>query len=194
MLPVSGWPIWRQNGDNLLRGGTSTPALGDLDGDGLPELSMRTNSPPWDGQSDPDYSRGTVWAINGDGGDVPGSPPVETENNISSSPAIGDIDRDGQLEVVVGSAKSAEGGTGTWVYAWNADRSVVPGWPKVTAGDVPAPPALGDLDGDGDLEIVIGCGVEFDPTPDCTLLYAWHGDGNAVSGFPMTPTGHDPYP
>lgn len=187
---VSGWPIRRENGDNLLRGGESTPALGDIDGDGLPEVVIGTNSPPWDGIAAPDYSKGTVWAINGDSSPVNGWP-VATDNNILSSVALGDIDKDGQLEVIVGSAVSREGGTGRRVYAWNSDGSVVQGWPKTTAGDMPSSPALGDLDGDGDLEIVIGCGVEDDPT-HCTYLYAWHDDGSLVSGFPMSPPSNDP--
>lgn len=183
---VSGWPIYRYNGDNLLRGGWSSPALGDIDGDGLPEVVVGTDSPPWEGEGGPapDYSRATVWAINGDSSNVPGWP-VVTENNVQSSPALGDIDGDGKLEVVVGSGPSAEGGNGHRVYAWNGDGSVVSGWPKSTAGDMPASPALGDLNGDGDLEIVIGCGTEADPS--CNWLYAWHGTGTLVSGFPVSP-------
>jgi hypothetical protein len=185
---VAGWPIHKDNGDNILRGGLSSPALGDIDSDGLPEVVVGTNSPPWpEGSPQPsDYSHATVWAINGDSSNVPGWP-VTTNNNVYSSPAIGDIDDDGALEVVVGSGPTREGGNGRWVYAWNPNGSAVSGWPKYTAGDVLAPPALGDLDGDDDLEVVVGCGREFESPPDCTLLYAWHGNGVSVSGFPMSP-------
>ncbi len=186
---VDGWPIHRDNGDNILRGGLSSPALGDIDADGLPEVVVGTNSPPWpEGSPQPsDYSKATVWAINGDSSNVPGWP-VTTNNNVYSSPAIGDIDGDGFLEVVVGSGPSVEGGDGKWVYAWNHDGTSVSGWPKSTAGDVVAPPALGDLDEDGLPDVVIGCGREFEESPaSCTSLYAWRGNGIAISGFPMTP-------
>lgn len=183
---ASGWPISRDNGDAILRGGWASPALGDIDGDGLPEAVFGTDSPPWggDGSPAPDYSKATVWAVNGDSSNVPGWP-VTTDNNIQSSPALGDIDGDGQLEIVVGSGSSVEGGNGKKVYAWNGDGSLVSGWPQLASGDVPAPPALGDLDGDGDLEIVIGCGTDADPS--CNWLYAWHGNGDSVSGFPVSP-------
>jgi len=183
---MSGWPISRDNGDALLRGGWASPALGDIDGDGLPEAVFGTDSPPWGGDDSPvpDYSKATVWAVNGDGSSVPGWP-VTTDNNIQSSPALGDIDGDEQLEIVVGSGDSDEGGNGKKVYAWNGDGSVVGGWPKSTGGDMQASPALGDLDGDGDLEVVIGCGTDSDPS--CNWLYAWNGNGDFVSGFPVSP-------
>jgi hypothetical protein len=187
---VAGWPLHRDSGDHLLRGGESSPALGDIDGDGLPEVIIGTNSPPWDGSSAPDYSQATVWAINGDSTSVPNWP-VSTLNNTPSSPALGDIDGDGELEIVIGSGKSVEGGSGNRVYAWNSDGSAVDGWPKVTLGDMPSSPALGDIDHDGDLEIVIGCGIEYDPS-ECTLLYAWHGNGDPVAGFPLSPPANSP--
>ncbi|RLA93283.1 MAG: hypothetical protein DRG69_07355, partial [Deltaproteobacteria bacterium] len=50
------------------------------------------------------------------------------------------------MEIVVGSDK---------VYAWHHDGSTVKGWPRYT-NDVLSSPALGDIDGDGDIEIVVG--------------------------------------
>jgi len=191
---VDGWPIYRyvdetdqvEGTDCLLRGGWSSPAVGDIDNDGLPEVVVGTDSPLWNcpGNWDTiDYARATVWAINGDGSNVPGWP-VTTDQFVQSSPALGDIDGDGQLEVVVGTGEGLPG-SGRHVYAWNGDGTPVSGWPRPTDGLVPASPALGDLDGDGTLEIVVGCGAAQDP--DCDRLYAWHGDGSSVSGFPLRP-------
>jgi hypothetical protein len=182
---VAGWPIYRYNGDNLLRGSYfSSPALGDIDGDDLPEVIVGTMSPPWDGVTDPDYNLGTVWAINGDSTNVPGFP-LTTEQYIYSSPALGDIDNDGELEIVVGVGWGTSGRQNI-VYAWNHDGTPLSNWPRETAGVTMAPPALGDIDNDGTPEVVIGCGNHYD-SGSCNKLYAWNADGSAVSGFPMGP-------
>ncbi len=189
---VDGWPIYRDNGDALLRGGMSSPALGDLDDDGLLEVVVGTMSPPWGGEGspDPDYNKATVWAINGDSSNVPGFP-IETEQYIYSSPALGDIDGDGRLEIVVGVGWGTTGRQNI-VYAWNHDGTPLPNWPRVTAGVTSAPPALGDIDNDGALEVVIGCGNHYDPY-SCDRLYAWNANGSNVSGFPAEPPSPNPW-
>lgn len=190
---VPGWPLFRDNAP-LLRGGWSSPALADIDSDGLPEIIVGTDSPPWNGDDGsgpfpsqyniPDYTKSTVWAINGNGSLVPGWPTI-TQQQVQSSPAVGDIDGDGDLEVVVGTGLGIAGTEGYKVYAWHHNGSPASGWPKTTGGNMPAPPALADLNGDNILDVVIGCGAESEQA--CKNLYAWKGDGSNLPGFPIQP-------
>ncbi|MBK8905047.1 MAG: VCBS repeat-containing protein [Anaerolineaceae bacterium] len=198
---VNGWPIQRESGDIILRGGQSSAAIGDIDNDGIDEIIIGTNSPPWNGDAFngpfpdiyniPDYTLATVWAINGDSTLVPGWP-VITQQNIESSPALGDIDGDGELEVIVGTGLFDGYVNGHQVYAWNADGSLVSGWPRPTADKMPSSPAIADLDGNGTQDVIIGCGKA--APPFCRTLYAWNGSGNNLPGFPMNTPFAYPYP
>lgn len=174
---VNGWPI------NLpVDGGLSSPALGDLDLDGLPEIVVGTMSPPTPELS---WKEATLWAVNGDATMVLGFP-VRAEQILLSSPALGDIDRDGRLEIVIASGYGTPGRQNL-VYAWNHDGTPVPGWPVEALGAsvVMAPPALGDIDNDGEIEIVVGCGNGYQPN-SCDKLYAWNPNGTPVNGFPLS--------
>ncbi|MBN2391084.1 MAG: VCBS repeat-containing protein [Anaerolineae bacterium] len=177
---VAGWPISQWDGDNLWRGGISSPALGDIDNDGLPEVVVGTMSPYVNGQQD---QNATLWAINGDSSLVPGFP-IQTEQHIHSSPALGDIDGDGYLEIVSGVGRGITTGRQNIVYAWNHDGTPLPNWPRETTNPMLAPPALGDIDGDGELEVVIGEGDIY--ITNDNKLYAWNADGSLVPGFPVT--------
>lgn len=191
---VEGWPLSRDNGDPILRGGISSPALGDLDGDGLPEIVVGSINPEWAGEgTTPDYTKAAVWALNGDSTLVEGWPQYANDW-VDSSPALGDIDDDGELEVIVGTGRDgiSQGDTGGhYVYAWNTDGTSVAGWPRPTGANMASSPALADLDEDGVLDVIIGCGAE--EASDCHNLYAWHGDGSNVPGFPMQPVDVNPW-
>jgi hypothetical protein len=182
---VDGWPVAPPD---VHRGGWSSPAIADIDRDGLPEVIFATDdyagtAPPY-----------LLYVFNGDASPVPGFP-VQTSQNMQSSPAVGDIDGDGWLDIVVGTGTYESSG-GNKVYAWDHNGEPLSNWPRTTGGNMPASPALGDLDGDGGLEVVIGCGAEGDPynPAPCTGLYAWHGDGSEVSGFPVSPSPNTGWP
>ena len=87
-----------------------------------------------------------------------------------NSPALGDVDGDGRLEVV---AICSDRGSPTGVvYIWKRNGVLVRRWP--VKGVQFGSPSLGDLDADNDLEI---CAVSMDGQ-----LYAWNQNGTLVDG------------
>jgi len=93
-----------------------------------------------------------------------------SRESLNPSPAIGDLDGDGSLEIVIGTRENST------VYVFNADGSTVPGWPK-EAGYTASTPALADIDGDSLNDIII---PEWQGT-----IYAWNHNGDNVSGWPV---------
>ncbi|MBN1886065.1 MAG: VCBS repeat-containing protein [Candidatus Krumholzibacteriota bacterium] len=144
----------------------STPALADVDNDGVVELIVCGSS-----------SSTTVDSIqvrNGDGSSVPGWPKAIEDlwATISASPAVGDIDDDGDIEIVVSSSNSK-------VYGLNHDGTWMAGWPKWVYNNhyYVGSPALADLTGDGYLEVVI-------PSRD-NNCYVFRYNGQALTNWPQ---------
>jgi len=161
---VKGWP--RYTGGEMHS--KHSPALGDIDGDGDIEVVVGSS---WDGGK-----RGKLYVWHHNGSIVEGWPKEAGSYDGFSTPALGDIDGDGDLEIVVGLYHiSSEQGK---VYAWHHDGSTVKGWPRYTRDGVSSSPALGDIDGDGDMEVVVG---SYDNN-----VYAWHHNGSTVKGWPRT--------
>ena len=158
----------------------SSPVLADITGDGSLEIIAATN-------------RGHVLAFKSDGTQLwdrdvaPAFGMSADKQRIASSPAVADIDADGQMEIVVGTGTIFPGiCTQGGVVVLEHDGAVKSGWPFLTKDGAIAPtgcrdtvyssPALGDLDKDGDLEVVFG---SFDKR-----IYALHHDGTMLPGFP----------
>jgi parallel beta-helix repeat protein len=91
--------------------------------------------------------------------------PKVTDGNWSSA-KIGDIDGDGDMEIVMGYRNV--------VYAYHHDGCMMSGWPKELDNESPSSPALADLNNDGTLEIVY-CGGENEK------LYVWKYNGQNFS-------------
>ena len=112
-----------------------------------------------------------------------------------SSPAIGDIDGDGHLDIVVGGGRFYQGAVGRQVYAWRRDGTPLPGWPVSTTGQVSSSPALADLTGDGIPEVIVSDEPDGSSGP---YLYAFRGNGSLLfkvqpkSYFAVTPNIGDP--
>lgn len=155
--------------------------IADVDSDDYSEIVVATN-------------KGHVLLVNHDGtivwnvdlaptfGMTPGT------QQITSSPAVADIDGDGRAEIVVATGTASptvctQGG----IIVLEHNSEVKPGWPVFAddyattpsgcADTIFSTPALADLDGDGDLEIIVG---GFDKR-----LRALHHDARPVIGFPV---------
>lgn len=211
---VPWWPSWsRTAGEDRIAPlraafGLGAPVVADLGGDGDTEIGAADIS-------------GHVWVWNSDGSPEPGFP-VSADPAYSAreardefnrlgkgffgNPAAGDLDGDGDLEIVVA-------GLDRHVYAWHHDGVPVPGFPvllidpakvehvdadthKVTfrpdaeqgiGGALTAVPSVGDLTGDGRAEIVVGAQEQYAELSNWFLplgqgnarVYAIHPDGSA---------------
>jgi hypothetical protein len=147
-----GWPV----GANMNRDYDASPALADMDGDGYLDVVLCAGN-------------GTPFMWHGQNGHLfPGWGFVlyDSEGNklgLSSSPAVGNLDDDPDLEVCFG----ANDGN---VYAYNVDATLVRGFPIGTANRIEGGPLLWDIDGDGYTEVVVH---DLDQN-----LYIWKSPGD----------------
>jgi len=144
----------------------SSPAIVDLDGDGRNEFVIGIDAHRDDFYGDKDG--GYVKAFRADGSEVPGWPQHQ-DDIVWSSPAIADLDGDGRPEVVVGSgnivARTTGDPLGRNVTAYRGDGTIL--WRRAANAPVESSPALGDIDGDGELDVVV--------VADDAQVYAWKG-------------------
>jgi hypothetical protein len=150
--PAGGWR--RRTGELLPQidvGSESSPALADLDGDGDLDLLLGNKIQPGERNTGRLYWYENTGTRGAPGFLLRGALPLSGQYHYA--PASGDLDGDGRVDLVVGSF-------GPRLAWWKADsRGSVTladsALVTVTRGSHTTP-ALGDLDGDGDLDLLVG--------------------------------------
>ena len=210
--PVPGWPVPDERLPNGLNFFRAPPSLGDLDGDGIPEVLAADDSGGlfvWraDGRPYPGWSQ-----------QLPDPENIFQGKTILAPPAASDLDGDGLPEFIVASQSGIvavydrfgkirdgwpqdmtlvattgsefaivpfdDGTSGVAISTETPARvslfrhtgDLAPGWPRRLQGFRARGVAAGDLDGDGMPELIVG---------DNEKLWAFHLDGSAVEGWPV---------
>ncbi len=165
--------LWRENPWDLKEppnwGALIPLIIADLDRDGENEVCLGLGS---------DILLGGVFIYNYLGR-LLYQPSIGNQLSLVSGMAASDVDRDGELEIVaVGADENDE--IGVWVI--NKDGTPASGWPQKlglsTCCWISGYPALGDLNNDGKLEIVI---TVF--SLDEARVYAWQEDGTPLTAL-----------
>lgn len=170
-----------------------TPAVGDLDNDGVPEIVVGA----WNHN---------VYAWRLDGSLMPGFPAI-VYDTVWSSPTIADLNGDGWKEIVVGGDMDG-GNPASWIFGipqggvlwviphdgdlrtrrtqWGIDpNTYFPGFPKHVPGQVVwSSPSVADIDLDGMLDVVVGTGLNY-PGGAGSNVHAWNANGSPKAGFPV---------
>lgn len=177
---LSGFPItWSENQGRADEASNSSPALADIDNDGKPEIAVTTRFAAW--LVDPDRpSNRIVWHKQVS---LSGSPLNVGNLEPNGSPAFGDVDGDGDLDVAYGWSRGRlyvrDAATGE---ALDAFKNGLNDWLQLGSEQVEnqlGSPLLADLDGDGRPEVIVGARHSGN-------VYAVRRDGTLVPGFPYT--------
>jgi hypothetical protein len=169
---LSGWPPERQKS---LERSPLSPALANLDDSGDWEIMTGLGTKK-------------MYAWTSSGSDVSGLWPVNTETNVSSSPAIGDFYPDSAGYEVIAGCAADNAGEGR-VYAWENDGEVIESgvwWPRKTSGAVRSSPALANIDSSASspdtlLDVIVGS--------DGGYVYAIDLYGHDLTNFPFPTRG-----
>ncbi|HKW14605.1 MAG TPA: C25 family cysteine peptidase, partial [Candidatus Krumholzibacteria bacterium] len=145
-----GWPIMMEAET------TSSPAVGDIDGDGTNEIVVGDKHVyAW-------HANG-VEMIDGDASPLTWGPINTQGDTFVGHVALGRIDANKGLDIVAASRQTKQ------VFCFKYDGSTLPGWPRSTENFIRAGVVVGDINNDGLNEVIA--------IDELGVLYVWKKDG-----------------
>ncbi len=156
--PLPGWPVTLPSAAFFTN---ARIAVGDVTGDGIADVVAV------------DLSNGRLFVYDHQGQLLAPFPISTGGRSFLSAPTLGDLDGDGAAEIVFR--------RGFRMNVIRGDGTPLPGWPQEMATGGNFGVALGDVDGDGDLEVT-GATVNF--VNNSGAVYLWNGDGTLLPGWP----------
>ncbi len=181
--------------------------LGDVDGDGVTDIAVNSRY-----DDDGGVNSGALWILFLEGnGTVKAHQKIsETEGGFSGfyssyddfglQPSrIGDLDRDGVVDMVAGANRDDDGGGDTgaiWILFLNSDGTVKAEH-KISANDIDGTPnpggrfgissdGIGDVDGDGNPDIAVGQGNGGPNGEGAVWILLMHKDGRVKAQHEIT--------
>lgn len=156
---VLGFPVSLGSNESIVW----APAVGDIDGDLQVDIIFTSTIQGGEGR---------LYAINIDGTIKAGFPNLSM-GVFPQMAILGDVDLDGNDEIICSRRVST---TESYQVVMEGDGSNYPGWPFDMQNYPGSSAALGDIDGDGTVEIV---------SESRDYLWAWDKNGNIRAGFPF---------
>jgi hypothetical protein len=164
VVPLQTPPAWESNDNTYSTGG----GLGDVDGDGYLDLFVGNGN-------DMDYEPNHIYSNIGGIFEMVASW-SSSDSNFGGHLALGDVNSDGELDMVVANYADAN----NWSLRWLDDLYLnigsflnpVPVWNTAPSdADNSFSCAFGDVDGDGDLDLAVACGESYSSTPQISKVY-----------------------